>query len=256
MCWTLFFLLSTALFAQQFEVAVVRRSPPPQTDRIVINLGRFLNSKLELSNVTLSECLNYAYNLVSDAQLRGPDWIKSREVMFDIAAQAAPDTTPDQARLLLQSLLADRLQVKLHREQRDLPHLEMVRGKNGPKMKASTAPEGTPHVSTFGGKIISPRMPMSTLAILLSRFERQIILDKTDLKGFYEVRLEWLPETLRNLPPCADGASLTINGTPVDLSGPSISTAIQDQLGLRLVSSKTPIEVLVIDSATQTPAEN
>jgi uncharacterized protein (TIGR03435 family) len=99
-------------------------------------------------------------------------------------------------------------------------------------------------------------MNMQTLATLLSRFERQTVLDKTGLAGFFQVRLEWTPERLRDLPLRPDGGLPQLNGQTIDPAGPSVYTAIQEQLGLRLESRKGPVDVLVVDSADKTPAEN
>src|ERR1700751_4978208 len=95
---------------QEFEVATVKPAPPPpEGDRININLGNVRNGTLTFGNASLSDCLKFAYGLVSDAQLAGPDWIKSKEVRFDIVAQVPPDTPRDRLLLMLQSLLAERL---------------------------------------------------------------------------------------------------------------------------------------------------
>ena len=79
--------------ALEFEVATVKPSPPPEGDLININLGTARNGRLTFGNASLSDCLKFAYGIVSDAQLAGPDWIKSKSVRFDIVAQAAPDAS-------------------------------------------------------------------------------------------------------------------------------------------------------------------
>jgi uncharacterized protein (TIGR03435 family) len=82
------FALGLAAYAQPaFEVATLKRSPPPEGDRININLGNVRNGQLTFGNASLSDCLKFAYELASDSQLAGPDWIKSKEVHFDIVAQ-------------------------------------------------------------------------------------------------------------------------------------------------------------------------
>ena len=85
---------------------------------------------------------------------------------------------------------------------------------------------------------------MRTLALLISRFQGQLVLDQTGLPGFYQVKLEWTSDL--NRPPQPDDAP----------PGPSIFTAVQEQLGLRLESRKGPVDVLVVDHAEQIPAEN
>ena len=95
-----------------------------------------------LTNATLSECLQFAYGIVSEAQIAGPDWIKSRDVRFDIVAKTPPDTPRDQARLMMQNLLIERLKLSLHHEPREMPFLALVVSKDGPKLPP--AKMGTP----------------------------------------------------------------------------------------------------------------
>jgi hypothetical protein len=91
----------------EFEVATMRQSPPPAGDLIDINLGTLRNGRLTFANASLSDCLKFAWQIVSDDQISGPDWIKSKAVRFDIVAQVPPDTPRDQVFLMLQALLAD-----------------------------------------------------------------------------------------------------------------------------------------------------
>ena len=217
--------------APAFEVATVKQSPPPQGDLISISSG-FENGKVTMTNVSLSDCLKFAYGIVSDAQLSGPDWIKSKDVRFDIVAQASPDTSQDQMRLMLQSLLAERLNLVLHHEPRELPYLALVLGKNGPKLNPGKSAGGNP---SSRGRVAANRMTMQILATLLSRFERQTIIDRTGLEGTFEFKLEWAPD---------------------DDSGPSLFTAVQEQLGLKLESRKGPLDMLVVDRAEKVPLAN
>ena len=216
----------------EFEVATLKQSPPPTGDLININLGRVLNNTVTFTNASLSDCLKFAYGIVSDAQLQGPDWIKSKAVRFDIVANAPTGTPRDRIMLMVQALLAERLKVVLHHEQKQLSYLALTVGKDGPRMKESSGPGGNP---AQRGRIDGQQMTMPLLATLLSRFERQTVVDMTGLKGSYELKLEWT----------------TDSG-----DGPSLFTAVQEQLGLKLESRKGPLDVLVIDSAEKTPAEN
>jgi uncharacterized protein (TIGR03435 family) len=239
--------IAISAFAQPaFEVATVKRSPPPEGDRIDINLGTVRNGTLTFGNASLSDCLRFAYGLVSDAQLSGPDWIKSREVRFDVVAQFPPGATRDQLPAMLQSLLKERLGLAVHHEQRELSHLALTVAKNGPKLREVQPDPAAPNSISIPGRIVGAEMPMQTLAVLLSRFERQTVIDMTGLKGFYEVKLQWTPD----FPPL-------VNGAPAEVPpGPSLFTAVQEQLGLKLESRKGPVDVLVVDHADQIPAEN
>jgi uncharacterized protein (TIGR03435 family) len=229
----------------QFEVATVKVSPPPSGDAITINLGTVLNGRLAMTNVTLSDCIKLAYGIVSDDQLVAPDWIMGRQVRFDqvrfdIVAQAPPDTPRDRVLLMLQPLLAERLKLVLHHEQKQLSYLGLTVAKTGPKIRPAKpgAPLGN---SAARGRIVANQMPMSGLATVLSRFERETVVDLTGLSGAFEFKLEWTPDG--PVPP--DGAS-----------GPSLFTAVQQQLGLRLESRKGPLDVLVVDHAEKVPTEN
>ena len=123
----------------EFEVATLRMSPPPTGDSFNINLGQIRNGKLTMSNASLSDCIKFAYSLVSDDQLIGPDWMRDKLVRFDVVAQAPPDASREQILLMLQSLLADRLKLKLHTEKRQLSYSALQIGKNGSKLRPPPA---------------------------------------------------------------------------------------------------------------------
>jgi uncharacterized protein (TIGR03435 family) len=226
-----------------FEVAIVKPSAPPSGDLININIGTFRNGKLTFSNASLSDCLKFAYGIVSDSQLAGPDWIKSMAVRFDIVAQTAPDTPREEVQLMLQALLSDHLKLALHHEQKELAYLALVPGKGGPRLPGAKAGPASPAGNiTTGGHIASNQMTMAAMAMLLSRFERNIIIDQTGLRGPFEIKLDWAPAgTQEAVDPAAK---------------PSIFTAVQEQLGLKLESRKGPLDVLVVDHAEKVPADN
>jgi len=226
--------------AQSFDVATLKVSPPPKGNEININIGTARNGRVTLTNATLNDCLKFAYGLVSDAQLSGPDWISSGVIRFDIDARAPADTPREQLLLMLRTLLTERLKLTLHHEERALPYLALVIGKNGPKFSESRPdPEARARNVTFGGRISGVQLSMSGLAVLLSRFERQTILDRTGLGGSYDLELAWALSSANN-----------------DTAGPSIYTALQEQLGLKLESRRGPLDVLVVDRAEKAPAEN
>jgi uncharacterized protein (TIGR03435 family) len=227
----------------EFDAATLKRSLPPSGDSININLGTALNGKVALTNATLSDCIKFAYGIVADAQLSGPDWINSGTLRYDIVGQAPRETPRDQLLLMLQTLLAERMKLALHREQRELRYVALIPGKTGLKLQPTppgTAPAFEPSVA---GRIVRLQMSMQTLAKLLSRFERQTVLDMTGLDGPFEVHLEWSPDDTGK----QDAGQKT---------RPSLATAVQEQLGLRLEARKGPVEVLVVDSAERVPAEN
>ncbi len=203
-----------------FDVASLKPSPTTGIgDLIQINLGTARHGVLTLTNVTLSDCMRYAYGITNDAQISGPDWIRNKEVRFDIVAKSSPETPDDQLRLMLRTLLTERFKLVLHREPRELPYLALTVGKNGPKLVATNSPDtsGRPQIL---GRIISSHMSMPKLAMLLSRFLRQTVLDQTGLTGPYDVNLTWTPENSRARPDTAQAVDAASETAP----GPSIYT--------------------------------
>jgi uncharacterized protein (TIGR03435 family) len=223
-----------------FDVATVKMGGPEVNGLININTGKILNGVVTLANATLSDCLTFAYSLTTDAQIAGPDWINQKMVRFEVIGKAPPETPDDQLRLMLRTLLKERFRITLHTEQREMTHYELVVGKNGPKLKESTVgPRDATGTARLDG-IRSNRMQMNRLAALLSRMTRMPVLDKTGLTGFYQFDLRYADER-----------------QPVENQvGPSVFTAVQEQLGLKLESRKGPVEVLVIDHAEKVPVEN
>jgi uncharacterized protein (TIGR03435 family) len=224
--------------AAAFEVAVVKAGGPVQGDLIYINTGRIANGVVTLANATLSDCLKFAYSLTTEEQIAGPDWIKEKQVRFEVTAKAAAETPDGQLLLMLRRLLEERFQMTLHKERREITHDELIVGKNGPKLKESTVGPGEATGAARLDGITSNRMQMNKLAMLLSRMTRMPVLDKTGLDGFYQFDLRYANEAV------PEGEN------------PSIFTAVQEQLGLKLESRKGPVEVLVVDRAQQIPVEN
>ncbi|HXD72828.1 MAG TPA: TIGR03435 family protein [Vicinamibacterales bacterium] len=218
------------VLALSFEVATVKVSAPiPVGGSVGINLGSFRNGRLTLTNVTLAECLQYAYALPSQDQISGPDWIKSRQTQFDIVAKAPPETDGDSVRQMLRSLLAERLKLVVRVEEKPFAFAALVQAKAGSKLVE--APPGVAGANSGRpGLITGQSMPMAVLASLLSRFEGQLVVDRTGLAGRYQFKLEW--------------------------EGASLSSALEDQLGLHLEPRKEPLDVVVVESAQQTPIDN
>jgi uncharacterized protein (TIGR03435 family) len=144
---------------------------------------------------------------------------------------------------MMQNLLAERFQLRLHHETRDLPVYALVVGKNGAKLKLSDpdAREGSSVRGTADGLHMETKKgSMERLARQLSSSAGRSVIDKTGLPGTYEYKLDWFPA----------------NRIPAPESNvPSMLIAVQEQLGLRLESTTAPQEVLVIDSVSK-PTEN
>jgi uncharacterized protein (TIGR03435 family) len=228
--------------APTFEAATVKISGLIKGDTFNINTGRIVHGVVTLGNATLADCLKFAYSVTTNEQIVGPDWVNQKLVRFDVTAKAAPGTSDDELLLMLRGLLAERFQMALHTEQREMTHYELVVGKNGPKLKESTVgPEEGRGAARLDG-ISSNRMQMNKLAMLLSRMTRMPVLDRTGLTGFYQFDLKYADEVSRE--------------QAENPAGPSLFTAVQEQLGLKLESKKGPVEVLVIDHVQKIPLEN
>jgi len=230
-----------------FDVASVKPSAPIKTDTYNINLGKTNHGELTMGNVTLSECLKFAYGFTDDIQLDGPAWIKRKgEFIYDIVAKAPADTPREQLQLMLQGLLTERFKLVMHHEQRQASYLALVEGKKGLKIEKVDEEMIVLGSTNRPGHIESKGAYLSAVATLLSRFMRQPVLDMTGLKGRYAIKLEWTPDLVDPLKETeAPGAT-----------APTIFTAVQQQLGLKLEARKGMLDVIVIDSAERVPVSN
>ncbi|MGA3242421.1 MAG: TIGR03435 family protein [Bryobacteraceae bacterium] len=238
----------------RFEVASLKPGQPIPGDKIYINLGSLSHGTLTLTNTSLADCLRYAYGLTSNDQLAGPDWIKSKVVRFDIVAKAPPDTPLEQIRLMLQTLLTERFQLALHREQKELSYVALVIGKKGPKLREAIPDSDASGNKFLIGLIVSNHISMTTLATLFSRFTGQTVVDMTGLTGSYDLRVEWAPE--HSPASTAPGRGADAGASTDGETGPSLFAAVEQQLGLKLEVRKGPVEIIAIDHAERVPAQN
>ena len=171
-----------------FDFASLKPAPP-QEGPMTVDLGNSSHGKVTLTNVTLSECLRYAFKIYTDDQIAGPDWIKDHRILFNIVAQAPPDTSRDTLRQMALTLLTERFQLQLHREPRTLRYLALVVDKGG--IKAQETKDGPQPARQIvrPGRIIYQQVSPLTLAVLLTRFTDQPILDMTGLKSRYDIDL-------------------------------------------------------------------
>ena len=243
--FTLLVCLAAICAAQQgkpeFDVASVKAVDVSTLgDAVQMNLGSVQNGRVTFGNAMLKDCIRLAYGIPSDIQVIAPEWMKSMQYLYNIDARTDPKATPDEVQSMTRSLLEDRFKLKAHREQREMSYLALVVGKNGPKIAAVSEVPVDFKRRNFAGNF-DTILPMPTLAYLLSRFETERpILDMTGLTGSYRIQLKWAW--------APRGAQ-----TP---DGPSLFSALEEQLGLKLESRKGPIDVLVVDSAEKTPTEN
>jgi len=222
----------------EFEVASVK---PTATDNGSFTVDFPPGGRFFARNMTVQNLLRTSYALQEYQISGGPGWINSAG--FDIQATAAAGTGEvprEQVLQMIQSMLADRFHLAVHRETRQLPIYALVVGKTGPKFRAADSSAEQSRTLKMG-QLTTQKMSMATLANLLTYDLKRPVRDETGLKGDFAFTLEW---TL-GLGESDDGPS----------SRPSLFTAVQDQLGLKLESTKGPIEVLVIDHI-EMPSEN
>lgn len=227
-----------------FEVASVKRAPPPTGNGINSSM-RLDPGRLTCSNVSLKKLIFESYG-VKDYQVSGPDWLGTE--IYDITATVPSGVTRDDVQAMIQSLLADRFQLALHRDTREMPVLALVVGKSGPKLQEVEFARGS--TSASAGKFTAVTVPIRNFTEFLSRQTGRPVLDMTGLKGFYSFTLSFTPDQAPTAPgpdsgPIAESAV-----------GASLFTAIQEQLGLRLEARKAPVEILVVDHAEKVPTEN
>ncbi len=155
--------------------------------------------------------------------------------------------------LMIQTMLADRFELQLRHVTRERPVFELVVAKNGPKFREDDTQLDKDGISGRGAwKFEAASTKISTLASLIAGMPElggRVVLDKTGLTGHYSFTFQWKPELPANMTaPPADGG-------PSEPSGPSLFTALQEQLGLKLVPTKAPVDILVIDHIER-PTEN
>jgi uncharacterized protein (TIGR03435 family) len=255
-----------------FEVASVKPAQPPTGG--AFRSGVFGGpskgdpGRISYSYMTLARLVVEAYG-INASQLSGPDWINTTR--FDIVASIPPGTTKEQVPIMLQNLLAERVKLKVHREARTLTVYELTVASGGPKLRSvgdkSTSEggiSGQPRLSAMdgfpdipagqnGGMQIDGRArwqaynaTMQDLAKMLTNEVHAPVMDATGLGGRYDMSLFWVT---------AEAALRPVESADT-IAGPTLFAAVSNQLGLRLVAKKGPVEALVIDSAEKVPSEN
>jgi uncharacterized protein (TIGR03435 family) len=238
----------------------------------MISIRPPVGGRFTATNAKLKMLIGIAYNVKTFEISGGPGWIDSDG--YDITAKAVDtNTNLDQLRPMLQTLLEDRFKLKVHRETKEMPVYALTFAKNGSKLPEAKdggcvkfgpdspppplpAPGQLPPI-LCGGFLRGPnllqagKVDIKQLVNVLSDVLGRPVIDKTGYTGTFDVKLEFSPEgTSFGGGPVGGGGLALIGGPPPgDDSKPSIFTALQDQLGLKLESQKGPGEILVIDHA-------
>ncbi len=238
-----FVALTAAAQTPAFEVASIK------PDRSIAGMSsiRLSQGRVTMENVSLKKIMLNAFGIPDDRVylIDGPDWLATER--FDIEATFPGDTPLPQVRQMMQSLLAERFKMTTHRETRLLPAYSMVVAKNGPKIHA--VEDGQGRTSGGPGRLEASKITMQKLADLLARQTGVPVEDSTGLKGVFDFTLEWAPVEAPNMT-MADG------GSTGGSSGPSLFTALEEQLGRKLESRKSPLDVIVVDHIERSPSGN
>ncbi len=239
-----------------FEVASIKlnKSGDSRVMTLPVRGGRFT-----ATNIPLQYLIGAAYHITNSQQLRGaPPWLLSER--YDIEAKAEGDPSFDAMLVMLQSLLEDRLQLKFHHETKNLPVYALLVAKPGRFQPAEGGCGPRPSTPTpcrfmiLPGHLGGPRVTIAQLVDALSAATGRVVLDKTNLPGSYDISLDYTPEQGQFQAP--EGAPTgTPLSPPIDANGPSLFTALAEQLGLKLEPEKGPVEVMVIDHVER-PSDN
>ena len=273
-----------------FEVASIKPAAPQTMARLQGSVdggpGTPAPGRIQFTDMPLRVLIMRAYN-VQSFQVSGPSWMDSRR--FDIIAKAPGGATREDARIMLQNLLADRFKLKIHRRSKEAAIYELVVAKGGNQLKeavhaAAAPPEGAgdPRPGPPRGKdgllrtppgqlgiqaTANGRMRMRGEAVTMARLTEALgmavgrpVVDKTGLVGTYDVTLDFSPEGMGPGP--KDSAPAEGGGNPPEAprdsngSGPTLFTALQEQLGLKLEMRRGPVDLWVVDRVEKVPAGN
>jgi uncharacterized protein (TIGR03435 family) len=257
-------LVSFAQAPLAFEVASIKPAAPMQMmpgggGAFRISMGGD-PGRINYSGATLKMLIERAWSL-KPYQVSGPDWLSAER--FDVVAKIPDGAKQTDVPRMLQTLLEERFKIRIHREQKTLPVYALVVGKSGPKLKKTEdASGGMNMMMNMKGRQVSGKTTMDGLVGMLSRSLDRPVLDHTELKDTYDISLQWTPDDRESGP--MSGLRAMVGGggdhPPADNSeggsAPSLFAALQEQLGLRLESTKGPVEIVVVDSIEKTPIEN
>ena len=261
--------VAVAAQAPSFDVASVRLSTSSRVgaDWVFLPGGQFT-----ATNTPALELIGAAYNIPTYRIVGGPEWIN--EDAFDVQARGNANVAVDEIRRMLRTLLADRFELRVRTESRALPIYALVLARNdgrmGPQLRTASPdacvdrgqlPVGVPagglpscrRLLGNPGRLSGRSVPLALLTTRLSESTRRVVIDRTGLAGLFDIDLQW------GLTEAEHGALLQqipagITPPAFDPSRPSLFTALEEQLGLRLESTTGPVDVIVIESIARPTA--
>lgn len=236
-------LAMSLLFAGSFDVATVKPSHATDGHHHIYNHAEI--GEFSTINVSVKELMAFAYELPVTRLVGGPGWTDS--ATWDVQAKTSPEDAARMKKLsfnqanaevrpMVQALLVERFGLKVHEETRELPIYTLVVAKGGVKLgkvesSGTTINTGRDHLEVQGENSVG------LLAEQLAKIAGRVVVDGTGVKGRYDVKLKWTPDD------------------STDTTGPSIFTALEEQLGLKLEVGKGPVKVLVVDGVTMPTAD-
>jgi uncharacterized protein (TIGR03435 family) len=249
---TLFVIMALHAQSPAFEVASVKLNLSGERG---LSISPPAGGRFKATNVPLGRLIETAYEVERFQISGGPKWLNDDR--FDVEAMAQGNPGLGEMRSMLQSLLADRFKLAITRETRTVPVYALTIAKGGPKLSPPSDPGcKPPPAGSCGGIRITNRTSATgenastqQIARVLTVMTSQRVVDKTGLTGVFNFKLQWTADENRI------GEPVDTDAAPPEPGETSVFAALQDQLGLRLVSEKDPVEILVITHA-QSPAEN
>jgi uncharacterized protein (TIGR03435 family) len=249
--------------APVFEVASIKPADPAEN-------GTSYNTNaggLRVTGANLRSLVMYAYNIRNFQLSGGPGWVYTDRFNILARSEHSPDEGPADFRKMtdaqrraanelirrrVQALLSERFQLVLRRESKEMPIYALVVAKGGVKMTEAKEGEGGSSMNTNNTRITCQRCTMESLAVNLSGITGRPVHDETGLTGKYDFKMEWAPEPKAGGAERGEGAPAEIASTP---EGPTLFTALQQVLGLKLEPKKGPVDMYVIERAEK-PSEN
>ena len=225
----------------KYEVASIKPNTDNDSD-YAFHIGP--DGSVTAAGITLKRLMMTAYNVQGFRILGGSEWVSSKR--WELRARPGRPASPDQVRGMLRALLEERFLLNTHAEIRELPVYDLVVDPKGGKVPAPK--DGKPTIRVANGSIeLSNAMP-GTFASQLSYALGRPVIDKTGLSGNFDFSIQWMPDSGWNGDPTtASSPPGTLEEQSSNSDGPSIFTAIREQLGLLLKSARGPVEVVVID---------
>jgi uncharacterized protein (TIGR03435 family) len=236
-----------------FEVSTIKPAKPGRGFSLLVNRSGMMNT----TSTSLSDLIKFAYDVHPRQITKGPAWLETEK--FDITAK--PDTpgmpNPTQLKAMVQKLLAERFELAFHREQKELPVYALSTAKGGPKLTKSESPLNLPGFGMPPGRLMAQNATMAELAhVLQANVLEQPVVDQTGLGTTrYNFTLQYTPDASQRAQLAGLGPGALPPSTAEADAPPDLFSAFQQQLGLKLESTKAPVDVLVIDKAEK-PSEN